>query len=322
MTKKPEKKEETTDSSFTLTTPVLLVVFNRPKDTKQVLTTLARNKPPRLYIAADGPRTNKAGEKEKCRQVREVVSGISWDCEVFTLMREQNVGCKLGVSGAIDWFFSHEEQGIILEDDCVPSDSFFRFCQELLERYKDDNRVMHISGTNPHPEYVRDSDYSYYYSCLGSVWGWATWRRAWDLYDIELKYLEEIVRKGYHQDAYYSKLGAWYYIRKIYEAYSGELNTWDYQWYFTHLMHSGLSITPQKNMVENIGFGPDATHTFSSKAKSVKNKNTEVEFPLKHPPFMIRNVKADNRQFKLLILHILKRKLFSILKIPGFDASG
>ena len=158
---------------FKLETPVLFLVFNRPDTTAQVFEAIRQAKPPRLYVASDGAREDKEGELEKVKQVREIVSQVDWNCEVKTLFRDKNLGCKIAVSSAIDWFFEQEEMGIILEDDCLPHPTFFRFCQELLERYRDDERIGMISGNNF--QFGRKcTDYSYYFSMYSHIWGWAS----------------------------------------------------------------------------------------------------------------------------------------------------
>src|SRR4051812_29566436 len=180
-----------------LHTPVLFVIFNRPETTRQVFEAIRTAKPSRLYIAADGPRKNKPGEDQKCQEAREIVKAVDWDCEVKTLFSKENLNCGRGPATAFTWFFEHEEEGIILEDDCLPTQSFFRFCQELLERYRYDYRVMHIGGNNFLNGWQRDQDYSYYFSLSGHIWGWATWRRAWQMFDYKLSLYEKIKEKKY-----------------------------------------------------------------------------------------------------------------------------
>jgi hypothetical protein len=174
-------------------TPVLFLIFNRPNTTEQVFEAIAKAKPRCLFVAADGPRTDKEGEAEKCQAVRDIIKRVDWDCEVKTLFREQNLGCKEAVSSAITWFFEQVEEGIILEDDCLPSDSFFSFCAELLEKYRDDKRIMMISGDN-FQDGIQRGDASYYFSSVPWIWGWATWRRAWRLYDREMQTFPSFVK--------------------------------------------------------------------------------------------------------------------------------
>ena len=164
---------------------VLFVIFNRPETTARVFEAIRSARPPRLYVAADGPRTSRSGEADRCRLVREIASRVDWTCELHTLFREANLGCKLGVSGAIDWFFQSETEGIILEDDVVPLASFFGLCDELLETYRDDPKVFAVSGCNLVSSVYRPN-HSYFFSRYCHVWGWATWRRAWEHYDVPM----------------------------------------------------------------------------------------------------------------------------------------
>jgi hypothetical protein len=306
-----------------LTTPVLFVVFNRPDTTRQVFEAIRQAKPPRLYVAADGPRKHKAGEAERSAQTRAIATAVDWPCEVKTLFRDENVGCGRGPSSAFDWFFANEEQGIILEDDCVPHQSFFWFCQELLEKYKDDSRVMHITGSNFQNGWQRDPDYSYYFSYYPHEWGWASWRRAWKLFDYEVKLYPEITQKGYLNGYFTSKLEEKYRMSKVANTYGkSDINWWDYQWNFAHFVNSGLAIIPNTNLVENIGFGEDATHTLSNRDKRAENKAQAITFPLKHPEIMIRDVESDSRYFKILMNRLVMRKVLGKIGVKGYDARG
>lgn len=304
-------------------TPVLFIIFNRPAVTRQVFDRIRQAQPPRLYVAADGPRAGH-GEERACEETRAIVKEVDWECEVKTLFREENVGCGLGPKTAIDWFFEQEEAGIILEDDCLPSPSFFPYCAALLEKYRHDTRIMHIGGSNFQYGYVPDPDYSYYYSYFSHEWGWATWRRAWRLYDYQIATYPEIKRKGY-LDSYFSNyLEKKYRLSKTDKTYAGkDVNWWDYQWDYTKFINHGLSIIPNQNLVTNIGFGEDATHTKSSRDVRRQNLASDMPFPLVHPPYVIRNAKADERYFRNFFFKvIILRKLATLLGIKGFSMSG
>jgi hypothetical protein len=275
--------------SYELKTAVLFLVFNRPDTTAQVFEAIRLAQPPRFYIAADGAREDKEGEAEKVKQVREIVANIDWDCEVKTLYREKNLGCKIAVSSAIDWFFEHEEMGIILEDDCLPHPTFFRFCEELLEKYRDDERIMMISGENFQFGRKR-TEYSYYFSRYNHIWGWASWRRAWKHYDVDMKLWPEIRNGKWLYDIFRNKnvVLSW---RKIFDnTYQGKINTWDYQWTFACLVQSGLSILP--NLISNIGFGLNSTHAMGQ-SKFSNMQFEPVNFPLAHPLFILHDDLAD-----------------------------
>ena len=275
-----------------LKTAVLFLIFNRPDTTRQVFEAIRQAKPPRLYVAADGPRNNQQGEKLLCEQERQLAIDIDWKCEVKTLFRDTNLGCKQGVSSAIDWFFNNEDEGIILEDDCLPSQNFFWFCEELLERYRGDMRIWHIGGYVP--SNLKGDNYSYNFSRYTHVWGWASWASRWKHYDIELStYLSnknilcdyEFFRENYENQSRVNILN---------KVVSGGIDTWDYQWNFAVRINSGLSIRPKVNLISNIGFGDDATHTIGNN-KDVENNNAiYIDFPLLHPDFIMVYKKDDN----------------------------
>jgi len=270
---------------------VLFLVFNRPDTTKKVFEAIKAVKPPRLYIAADGPRINRLGELEKVKSVREIVSKIDWDCEVKTLFREENLGCKYAVSSAITWFFEHEEQGIILEDDCLPNSDFFWFCDEMLHRYKENDNIWVITGNNFQNGVVR-GDGSYYFSRYVHIWGWASWRRAWNNADMNIRFWPEWKTSS-------SWMGFWRdsvvrnYWEKIFDQmYRSEIDTWDYPWFASVWYQGGLTVTPNVNLVSNIGFGPDATHTFSENNQFSAMKTGRLS-ELNHPIKIEQDAEAD-----------------------------
>lgn len=308
---------------MTFKTPILFIIFNRPEQTRLVFNKIKELRPNKLFIAADGPRADNSTDVEKCKKTREIINEINWPCEVKTLFRDKNLGCGKGPANAISWLFQQEELGIILEDDCVPDKSFFFFCEELLERYRNDSRVMHIAGTNHNPEFVRDNSYSYFFSQVGHMWGWATWRRSWSLYDMGMDGYDEIIKKNYFKDIYPNPLIRKYMKKKFFETYSGKIKgVWDYQWEFTRLINSGLTIMPRNNLVHNIGFGEDATHTFSSNNYFKNAAVKPLEFPLQHPQFVIKDVQSENKHFNKMFRWILKRKLFSVAGFKGYNFNG
>lgn len=279
-----------------LTTPILFIIFNRPDTTKGVFEAIRKAKPPKLFVAADGPRPDKPGEWEKCQKVREIVTAVDWDCEVKTLFRDTNLGCKVGVSRAIDWFFQRVEEGIILEDDCLPTQSFFRFCQELLERYRYDERVMMISGNNF--QFGRQcGSYSYYFTKYTHIWGWASWKRAWKFYDVNMNLWPEIKKKGLLRGLVNNSKEMNYWEQIFDRVHASKIDTWDYQWTFCCWVQNGLSVLPKVNLVSNIGLGIESTHTH--KDSPLANMPVlPMEFPLKHPPFLLCDSKADSITFK------------------------
>ena len=260
---------------------VLLLIFNRPETTRQVFQAIREARPPRLYVASDGPRPEKQDEARVVQGLREqVLAAVDWPCEVRTLFRDENLGCKWAPCGAIDWFFEQEEQGIILEDDCLPSPTFFRFCDELLEKYASDPTVGGVTGdllslSSPHPP---DTYGRVIYSL---TWGWASWRRVWKLYDPYLKAWDGDIRKI---ERLANKPWATRdYLRRVLDAVqNGELPTaWDFQFTFTCLRHKMDFLHPQVNMITNIGFAPGATHTHDPEDPKAALPRHDVRFPLK-----------------------------------------
>jgi hypothetical protein len=272
---------------------VLFLVFNRPDTTARVLDAIRAARPKQLFIAADGPRADRAGEAEHCRQVREIATAVDWPCETRTLFRQDNLGCKRAVSSAIDWFFDQVEEGIVLEDDCVPDPTFFVMCSELLARYRSDHRVMCITGDNfVAQEWQRDS--SYFFSRYAHVWGWASWRRAWSHYRVELGELDHAAIVAILQDAAgFRRSVAQYWADILQRVRDGAIDTWDYQWAFAVWRHSGLVCTPRSNLVSNIGFGPGATHTTDPSARHAKLSVEPLTFPLLHPDVVNQACDAD-----------------------------
>lgn len=239
-----------------MNTPILFIIFNRPDTTEKVFNTIRSQKPKRLYIAADGPRSNRPGEDLLCKETREVVSKIDWDCEVKTLFRDHNLGCGKTVSGAIDWFFENEEMGIILEDDCLPSSSFYSYCEYFLEKYKGEPKVFTITGYNFFTNKIKPNEISF--SRYTHVWGWATWRRVWKNFDFNLEHLEtekESMKKYLLKDEYE------YWVNQFRKILTKEMDTWDYQLQFLCFKEGGLTILPPRNLIKNIGFDERATHT-------------------------------------------------------------
>jgi hypothetical protein len=283
-----------------LNTAVLLLVFNRPDTTSKVFEAIRQAKPPRLYVAADGARAGRVGEAELVAKVREIATAVDWPCEVRTLFRDKNLGCKFAVSGAITWFFEQEEQGIILEDDCLPSQSFFWFCEKMLEIYKYEERIFMVSGYNKQNEW-KPSNWDYFFSHLGGIWGWASWRRAWQHYDVEMNNLEEMC----NENSFIKEMGETLGVlrqKQLVSAkekiMSGELDTWDYQWALSRHFHVGLACVPSISLIRNIGFGVDATHTKLVEADSVNEH--EIKLPIAY-----NDAISPDREYDVLFI---KRK--------------
>ncbi|MDR6762529.1 hypothetical protein J2Y38_002740 [Flavobacterium sp. 2755] len=262
-------------------TPILFLIFNRPDTTKVVFDEIKKQKPKYLFIAADGARPNVVQDAEKCKITRDLVlEGIDWECEVKTLFRDENLGCGLAVSQAITWFFDNVEQGIILEDDCLPHPSFFNYCQELLEKYKEDENIYAINGSNLHSEKRVDNS-SYFFSNYAFVWGWASWKRAWKQYDFDLKHLEKFKTNNLINRIDNRAIFKNYWIPIFEKVLNKEIDTWDYQWSFSIWNNQGIVIAPNVNLVSNLGFGINATHTTGS--SEFENLPTENIGNIVHP---------------------------------------
>lgn len=245
-----------------------------------------------LYVAADGPREGNEKDKLLCEATRKVISKVDWKCTVRKDFSDVNLGLRKRMSSAISWLLVHEEAGIILEDDCIVDLSFFRFCEEILKKYKNDERVMSISGDNF--QYGRKrTKYSYYFSGYAHCWGWATWRRAWKHYDDKMKLWPEIKKGNWLNDISGGEISALYWKRIFDLVYKNNIDSWAYRWQYSCWLQSGLTILPTVNLVTNIGFGKFATHTIVND-KSAFLKSRSLKFPLRHPPFIIKDMKADS----------------------------
>jgi hypothetical protein len=277
-----------------LQTAVLFLVFNRPDTTKQVFEAIRQAKPPRLYVAADGPRANRGGETEMAAQVRAIATAVDWPCDVKTLFRDINLGCKKAVSSGIDWFFENEEQGIILEDDCLPCPDFFTFCETLLNRYSNDERVWVVTGDNFQDGRLRGSG-SYYFSRYNHVWGWASWRRAWAKRDMQIKFWPEWKKSPEWRVWLPDKVERSYWSNIFDRMYRNEIDTWDYPWTASVWFYGGLTATPNINLVSNIGFGPDATHTTGDSLMA--SMTTGRIENIVNPDSLIRCIEADRYVF-------------------------
>jgi hypothetical protein len=292
-------------------TPVLLIIFNRPEITQRVFGAIRKSKPRKLFVAADGPRPGKAGEAEKSAAARKIVTEVDWDCEVKTLFRDENLGCGRGPSEAISWFFENVESGIILEDDCFPSPSFFPYCDELLLRYRESPSVMLISGLNLF-DYTRCSA-SYLFSNYAGTWGWATWKRAWNHFNYDISEWSNVNSRNKVIESFKQTDQRKYYEKKFEETFLGQnISWWDYQWLFARILHDGVGIIPTKNLIENIGFGEDATHTFDINSFQAKLEAKQLDFPLIHPD----SIKVDETYDANWVKTIWKRKspLLQMLK--------
>ena len=276
-------------------TPVLLITWRRPHTLRQVIDAIRPLAPSLLFVACDGPNPERLGEAEKVAATRAVIEHeIDWPCQIERLYSDVNQGCRLGVSRAISWFFEQVEEGIVLEDDCVPHPDFFPYCTALLERYRHDMRVWCISGNNFQNGKWR-GDGNYYFGCIPLIWGWATWRSRWQYYDAELTQWPSLRDSGLLESIFRDPMERKYWSR-IWQRLldQGKPDTWDYQWTFTCLANGGLTAIPNRNLVSNVGFGEDATHTTGGAINTVISEGVDSN---QHPSFPLRNAAADRYTF-------------------------
>jgi len=251
-------------------------------------------RPPRLYVAADAPRAGRADEAERCARVREIATAVDWPCEVRTLFQTHNQGCKKGVAGAISWFFEHEPEGLVLEDDILPVPGFFAFADEMLERYRDEPRVGAITATNMIGDRLQPAD-SYFFTRANHVWGWASWRRVWAGYDLAMaEWPAWDASGGLLRHVGGQHCVADYWRRLFRKGHENRIDTWDYQWQFSLWKRGLLTVMPQHNLMTNLGFGPDATHTTKDAPAYIgRNPARDLPLPLRHPAQVAAHPQAD-----------------------------
>lgn len=278
---------------------MIFIVFSRPDTTGVVFDRIAQMKPKRLLVIADGPRPEREGEAARCQQVRQIATAVTWDCELLTNFSDVNLGSRRRVVSGLDWAFQLVEEAIILEDDVLPDPSFFPFCAEMLERFRGDEKVATIGGFNVAADGIQ-LPYSYCFSELTPLWGWATWRNRWAKYDEHMSTWPEVVSSGMVSDLFYEKTVLRYWQPIFQAMYDGTatVDAWDYQWTYMQLTSRALCVLPSLNLITNIGFGAFATHTKNqSSAPSVSLGS--ISFPLRHPPAMIPSHARDALDLKI-----------------------
>lgn len=292
---------------FQLRVPVVFNFFNREETATRVFESIRQAKPEKLYLVADGARSEKAGEEEKVQALRDKIeSMIDWKCEVHKNYAEKNLGCKNRIVTGYNWVFEQEEMAILLEDDTLPLQSFYPYCQELLIRYKDDERIFLIAGNNLYQSYPIKESYAF--SRFPSTWGWGTWRRAWHCYDDSGETWEKMKERQAVEQFYGYKLGR-LYKEVLNWGFSGQIDTWDWQWEASRLWNYGIGIAPRCNMIQNIGFDSgEATHTLG---KCIYNFETqEMNFPLVHPDTVLPDVELDKGYLKHIVSVELEGRTF------------
>ncbi|WP_051195119.1 CDP-glycerol glycerophosphotransferase family protein [Pseudobutyrivibrio ruminis] len=301
-------------TDFKLHTPVVFIIFNRPDCVKESFESIRAAKPEKLYIVADGPRFDHPDDKTLCKECRDIVSNIDWECQVKRIYSDVNMGCGKRPATGITEVFCHEDSAIIIEDDCVPTNDFYIFCQEMLERYKDDERIFSVSGMSFG---LKDNSADYYFTYLNNTWGWATWKRAWEDYDYELQEYPKVVETDYLYKLYNDRMIANFWYRWFDECYSGKItSSWDHQFLFSSFLKKRLHIYPSYNLVRYTGFNSAATHCNTvdedSRLAIETNKTDRMCFPIKHPQNIARNKDLEMIQLKDLFFIKEEPNLFNI----------
>jgi hypothetical protein len=276
-------------------TPILFLIFNRHDTTERVFQQIRAVQPRQLFVSADGPRLQKPEEYQKCAETRHIIEKVDWPCEVKTNFSEVNLGCRKAVSSGINWFFTYVTEGIILEDDCLPDISFFLFCETLLEYYRNNERIMHIGGANFQDGNTR-GDGSYYFSNISHIWGWATWKRAWTLYDVHMKSYSEQIKQKILPRLIPDPSTCNYWKKNFDLVYENKKDTWDFQWQYAITMNNGLAIIPNHSLISNIGFDRNATHTIDN-FHTLANRPTSSITLINHPALIVPDLSADRYTF-------------------------
>ena len=306
------------------TPPVLLLTFNRPNLTAQVLDAVREARPRRLFVASDGPRPNAPSDEASVQSTRALIDeAVNWPCEVLTRYLDINQGCRAGVASAVTWFFEHVEEGIILEDDCVPHLDFFCYCRALLDRYRYESQVMAIAGDNSAALEASEQGASYAFVSQPLVWGWATWRRAWEHYDDSLEGWRSIRSdRSAQRRIWPDPVERRWQSRNLDRLlFSNRPDSWAYRWAFSVASRGGLCAVPAVNLVRNVGFGPEGTHTRDPK-NSRANRPTSSILPLIHPNRIKRDEQAERQIFDRVHRGSVRRNLFHRTRAVVFGAAS
>lgn len=280
--------------NYQFDTPILLIAFNRPDLTRKLFTQIQKIKPTNLFISVDGPRNNKIGEKDLCNEVKKIVDQINWPCLTKTRFLDTNLGCDPHIESAIKWFFEHIDRGIILEDDCIPSLSFFSFCDAMLKKYERDPRVMHINGSNFQFGKKR-GDGDYYFSKYSHSWGWATWKRSWKFYDSKMSTFPAFDQEDKINSIPLTQREKNFWLKFFRKLHLDKYPFWDARWTFAIWSRGGVCVTPNVNMISNTGYGARATHTFTK--EKIHQKSEEMDY-INYPTSCHINSSADEETFK------------------------
>lgn len=285
-------------TDWELDSAVCLFIFNRPEMTQRVFDRIAESEPPRLYIVADGPREDVATDPDDCQAARAVTENVDWECDVHRNYASENFGLKKRFNTGLAWLFENEPEAIILEDDCVPHPDFFQFCDIMLDKYRNDERVWDVTGTN-YLERWKPEKQSYHFSHIGGIWGWATWRRSWKEYDPDITLWENKEIRARLRDVLADEALCAYAETVYSRTYREVIDSWDYQWGFARQINSGLSVVPSKNLVSNIGFGDQATNTTDRDETFADVPTQQLAFPLNEPPCLAVDREYDHAYLQM-----------------------
>ncbi len=297
-----------------LRTAVLFIAFKRYAESKAVMEAIRAARPPRFYFACDGARNDK--ERKEVEKVRSLAKLVDWPCEFKTNFSDKNLSVKFAPPAAIDWFFEQEEEGIILEDDCLPQPSWFWYAQEMLDHYRHDERIWVVMGNNLMPEWPLKNDDSYYFSShgYGAYWGWASWRRTWRKYDLHMSVWPQLRDSGLLDGNFLSRNERQEAHHLLESSWDGRIHSWDFQLDYGRIMHGCVNIIPNVNLIRNIGFGYGSTHTSSQLDPRNKEEAANISFPLKHPAFMIVDNRRDLTYFERYIQPSALRRFKNLVK--------
>ena len=297
--------------------PIVVIIFNRPDLAKMIFLEIKKIKPRELFVISDGPRESSSNDKDLVLKSRHIYENIDWDCNLHKNYSNINLGCKIRLSSGLDWVFSNVKSAIILEDDCLPSQSFFFYCKDLLNKYSENKMIGMIGGVNFCDEGLINSDESYYFTKYSLIWGWATWADRWHkYYDVNISLWPKI-RKSKHFHSLLLNSNERVFWNKIFDkVYNGKIDTWDYQWTFANFMNNRLVILPKVNLISNIGFRSDATHT-NGFSKLSNNHLYDLKFPLSHPKLICVNLQRElsiyDKCFRIKIFNKLINKIFGLI---------
>lgn len=281
-------------------TPIVYIVFNRPELTARSFAVIRKIRPERLFLIADGPRPNVSGDERRCDEVRRIIAQVDWPCDVTRLFAEENLGCMRRITSGLDFVFANVPEAIILEDDCMPDLSFFRYCDELLERFRTVDQIGVVSGNNFQPA-TWSSGNSYYFSRYPHCWGWATWSRAWQKLDRDMSCWPSLRESDWLKSLFQNRCDQWYWRNMFDETLTGRINSWAVRWVLTCWTEGLLTVLPDKNLVTNVGFGADSVNNLVEDKRAMVPSES-IDFPMQHPDLVIRNTQADDHTQKTFFL--------------------